>query len=62
MLWLTPDPYELIRSRQRELQLSATRARRLAAAWPGGAGQARRTAPGRLSRAAQLLRAALARP
>lgn len=61
MPWLLHDPYELIRSRQRELQEAAARAHLLADARRQSA-RARRATPGRFSRAARLLRTALARP
>jgi hypothetical protein len=55
------SPYEFIRERQRELREEAARAQ-LAARARHATAAARHDAPGRLSRAAQLVRAALARP
>jgi hypothetical protein len=58
--WSVDDPYERIRERQRELRERAEAARLAADARRGA--MVRSAAPGRLSRAARLLRTTLARP
>jgi hypothetical protein len=61
VLQLFDSSYELIRERQRELHEEAARAQLLARARRESA-QARPQRPGRLSRAARRVGAALARP